>query len=118
MIGCIYTINTTQGERHYLHMLLHHVSGPMCYAYLKTFSDGMQCESFKETAIHLDFLATDDEWVESLARASASFLLWQIQSLFVTILVFGEPAKLQDLWAEYKDHMGEGNMQIFKRWDC
>ena len=57
----------------------------------------MQCKSFKETAIHLSLLATDDEWDENLAEASASFLPYQIQSLFVMILVFGEPAKPQDL---------------------
>ena len=40
MIGWVYTTNPTQGERNYLHMLLHHVSGPMCYMDLKTLSDG------------------------------------------------------------------------------
>ena len=67
----------------------------------------MQCELFKEMATHLSLLATDDEWYESLAEASGSFLPYQTQSLFATILVFGEPAKPQDLWAKYKDPMGE-----------
>ena len=97
MIGRVYTTNPTQGERHYLHMLLYHVSGPMCYADLKTLSDGTQCESSKVTEIHLCLLATDGEWNESLAEASASFLPDQIQFLFVTVVLFGKYAKPQDL---------------------
>ena len=60
MIGHVYTTNAAQGERHYLHLLLHHVPGPMSYANLKTLPNGTKCESFKQTATHLGLLATDD----------------------------------------------------------
>ena len=78
MIGHVYTTNPAQGERYSLHLLLHHVSGPMSYANLKTLPNGTQCESFKQTAICLGLLATDDEWDESLAEVSDSFLPYQI----------------------------------------
>ena len=103
----MYTTNPAQGERHYLHMLLHHVPGAMSFKDLKTLSNGTVCHSFKETAIQLGLLATDDEWNECLSEASSSFLIFQIRSLFVTILVFGEPLKPYDLWIKYKQVMGE-----------
>ena len=103
----MYTTNPAQGERHYLWMLLHHVPGAMSFDDLRTLPDGAQCESFKEMVIHLGLLATDDEWDECLAEASSSFLPFQIHSLFVTILVFGEPLKPHDLWIKYKKTIGE-----------
>ena len=32
----------------------------------------------------------------------------QLRSLFVTILIFGQPAKPLDMWEKYKEVMGEG----------
>ena len=106
-IGRMYTTNPAQGERHYLRMLLHHVPGAMSFDDLKTLPDGTQCASFKETVIQVGLLATDDEWEECLSEASSSFLPFQICSLFITILVFGEPLKPYELWIKYKDVMGE-----------
>ena len=37
-IGHMYTTNPSQGERHYLHILLHHIPGAMSYADLKVFT--------------------------------------------------------------------------------
>ena len=79
----------------------------MSYDDLKTLPDGSHCGSFKETVIRLGLLATDDEWEECLSEASSSFLPFQIRSLFITILVFGEPLKPYDLWAKFKHVMGE-----------
>ena len=110
MIGHVYTTNPAQGERHYLCMPLHHVSGPKCYEDLQTFPDGTYCTSFKGTAMCMDLLATDNEWDESLEEASALFLPYQIRSLFVTILVFGEPTNPEQLWEKYKDTMREDIM--------
>ena len=110
-IGCMYTTNLAQGERHYLGILLHHVPGAMCFKDLQTLPDGFQCESFKETVIRLGLLATDDEWDDCLSEASSSFFPFQIRSLFVTILVFGEPLKPYDLWIKYKQVMGEDMLQ-------
>ena len=45
-IGRMYTTNPTQGERHYLQMLLHHVSGATSCTDLKT-ADGVIHRTFK-----------------------------------------------------------------------
>ena len=91
-IGRMYTTNPAQGDRHYLRLLLNHVPGAMCFDDLRTLPDGTQCQSYKETAIMLGLLATDDEWNQCLSEAVSSFMPYQIRTLFVTILVFGEPA--------------------------
>ena len=106
-IGQMYTRNPAQGERHYLQMLLQYIPGPLSFDDLRTLPDGTKCGSFKETAIHLGLLLTDDEWEECLTEASASYLPSQICSMFVTILVFGEPLKPYDLRMKHKDAMGE-----------
>ena len=106
-IGQMYTTNPAEGERHYLWMPLHHIPGHLSYDDLRTLPDGTKCGSFKETTIHLDLLVTNDGREECLTEASASYLPSQICSLFVTILVFGEPLKPYDLWMKHKDAMGE-----------
>ena len=52
-------------------------------------------------------LESDVEWDNCLSEASISFMPKQLQSLFVTILIFGQPAKPLDLWEKYKEVMGE-----------
>ena len=42
-----------------------------------------------------------------MSEATESFMPKQLRSLFVTILIFGEPAKPFILWGKYKDMMGE-----------
>ena len=110
-IGHMYTTNPAQGDRHYLRLLLNHVPGAMCFDDLRTLPDGTQCESYKETAVMFGLLATDNKWNECLAEAMSSFMPYQIRTLFVTILVFGEPAAPLDLWTKYKDSMGEDILQ-------
>ena len=107
----MYTTNPAQGDRHYLRLLLSHVPGAMCFDDLRTLPDETKCESFKETAIMLGFLATDDEWNQCLCEAVSSFMPYQIRTLFVTVLVFGEPATPLDLWTQYKHSMGEDILQ-------
>ena len=62
---------------------------------------------FKETATAYGLLESDMEWDNCLPEASISFMPKQLHSLFVTILIFGQPTKPLDLWEKYKDVMGE-----------
>ena len=83
----------------------------MCFDDLRTLPDGTQCQSYKETAVMLGLLATDNEWNECLSEAVSSFMPYQIRTLFVTILVFCEPLTPLDLWSKYKHSMGEDILQ-------
>ena len=49
-IGRLYTTNPSQGERHYLHILLHHILGATSFEDLKISPNGMLLSTFKETA--------------------------------------------------------------------
>ena len=100
-IGCMYTTNPPQGERHYLHLLLHHIPGAMSFTDLKKSSDGTIQSTFKETAMKLGLLESDDEWDKCLSEAAISFMPKQLCSLFVTILIFGELAQPDVLWEKY-----------------
>ena len=92
-IGHMYTTSPSKGERYYLCMLLHHILGAMSFADMKKSDDGTSHRSFKETVFALGFLESDTEWNECMSEAAVSFMPKQLCSLFVTILVFGEPAK-------------------------
>ena len=96
-----------KGERHYLHLLLHHVKGATCFTDLKTSPDRVLHRTFKEMAPALGLLETDEEWDDCLSEASVSFMPKQLCSLFVTILIFGEPSKPHVLWEKYKEVLGE-----------
>ena len=112
-IGHLYTTNPSQGERHYLHILLHHIPGAKSFEDLKMSPDGMLLSTFKETAIAHGLLESDTEWDNCLSEASISFMPKQLQSLFVTILIFGQPTKPLALWEKYKEVMAEDISQNF-----
>ena len=94
----LYTTNPSQGERHYLHLLLHHIPGAMSFADLKVSPDGTIQTTYKEAAMKLGLLETDDEQDQCLSEAVVSFMPKQLHSLFVTILIFGEPSEPNALW--------------------
>ena len=75
--------------------------------------DGMLLSTFKETAIAHGLLESDTEWDNCLSEASISFMPKQLWSLFVTILIFGQPAKPLALWEKYKEVMAEDISQNF-----
>ena len=59
-------------------MLVHHIPSAMSYGDLRTLSGGTQCDTFKETAIQLGLLATDEEWDECLNEASTTLCQYQM----------------------------------------
>ena len=52
-------------------------------------------------------MESDDELHDCMSEAVVSFMPKQLRSLFVTILVFGEPAQPCMLWEKFKDSMSE-----------
>ena len=74
--------------------------------------DGKVHKTFKATAIALGLRETDDEWDECLSEAAVSFMPKQLRNLFITILIFGEPAKPEVLWEKHKTALGEDILQM------
>ena len=103
----MYTTNPSQGERHFLYILLHHIQGAIDYDGLKTGPDGVIHETFKQAVIASGLLDSDDEWNECLKEVATAFMPKQLHSLFLTILLFGESAKPQLLSDKSKDMMGQ-----------
>ena len=101
------TTNPAQGERCNLCLLLHCIPEAMSYSDLKMSPDGSMQRTFKEAAMKLELIESDDQWDKCLSEAALSFIPKQIHSLFVTILIFGEPAKPEILWDKYREAMGE-----------
>ena len=50
-IGCMYTTNPSQEERHYLCLLLHHIPGAITFTDLKEPPDGVIQKTYKEAAL-------------------------------------------------------------------
>ena len=96
-IGRLYITNPSQGKRHYLRILLHHIPGATSFEDLKISPDGVLLSTIKETATAYGLLESDTEWDNCLSEASISFMPKQLRSLFVTILIFGQPTKPLDL---------------------
>ena len=65
----------------------------MSFTDLKTSPDGSVQKTYKDAALKLGLLESDDEWDQCLSEAVLSFMPRQLCSLFVTILIFGEPVK-------------------------
>ena len=107
MYWAFVTTNPSQGERHYLHLLLHHIPGAMSFTDLKVSPDGTIQNTYKEAAMKLGLLESDDEWDQCLSEAAVSFMPKQLHSLFVIILIFGEPCEPNALWERYKEAIGE-----------
>ena len=107
VIGRLYQANTSEGERFYLRLLLHHTAGCMSYQDIRTLPDGTICQTFKEAALKRGFLQDDLEWVECLNEAVLTASPSQIRLLFVTILVFCEPSCPDQLWDRFKNQMSE-----------
>ena len=77
----MYTTSPSQGERHYLHLLLHHIPGAMSFTDLKVSPDGTIQSTYKEAAMKLGLLESDDEWDQCLSEAAVSFMPKQLCSL-------------------------------------
>ena len=89
----------------------YHIPGATSFTDLKPSPDGAIHRTFKETALVLGSLESDEEWDHCLLEASVSFMPKQLCTLSVTILIFGEPTKPQVLWEKYKDVLGEDLMR-------
>lgn len=108
VIGRLYQVNPTEGERFYLRLLLHHIPGCKSFEDLRTLDNGTICISFKEAALKRGFIQDDQEWKDCLHEATYTATPSQLRrSLFITILIFCEPANHLLLWEKFNTHMSE-----------
>ncbi|KAI5428568.1 hypothetical protein KIW84_033531 [Lathyrus oleraceus] len=106
VIGRIYTVSPSEGDKFYLRLLLSHVTGPTSWEYLLT-NNGMTFSTFKKSAEDRGFLETDHSIRDCLVEATSLRMPYALRRLFVTILIFCEPTDVRALWNEFFTHMVE-----------
>jgi hypothetical protein len=106
VIGRIYTVSPSEGDKFYLRLLLSHVIGPTSWEYLLT-NNGMTFSTFKKSAEDRGFLETDHSIRDCLVEATSLRMPYALRRLFVTILIFCEPTDVRGLWNEFFTHMVE-----------
>ncbi|XP_073152242.1 uncharacterized protein [Henckelia pumila] len=106
VVGRIYVVSPSEGERFYLRILLNHVRGPTSFEELMTVN-GVIYTTFKEAA-EIRGLLQHDDYVRHCMQESCSVKMpSSLRRLFVSILVFCQPTRVRELWDEYHPYMSE-----------
>ncbi|KAL6183772.1 hypothetical protein ACLB2K_045183 [Fragaria x ananassa] len=106
VIGRIYSVSPSEGEKFYLRVLLNHVRGPKSFLDLLTVNGALQ-PTFKQAAENRGLLENDNSIRMCLAEASAIRMPSALRRLFVTLLVYGVPVGVRALWDEFAHFMVE-----------
>ncbi|KAJ1377204.1 Helitron helicase-like domain [Sesbania bispinosa] len=106
VIGRIYTVSPTEGEKLYLRVLLSHIRGPTSWESLLSVN-GTCFPTFKKAAEQWGFLESDNSIRDCLIEASALRSPCALTRLFAIILIFCEPTDVRRLWDEFYNHMVE-----------
>ncbi|KAL6130538.1 hypothetical protein ACLB2K_068917 [Fragaria x ananassa] len=106
VIGRIYSVSPSEGEKFYLRVLLNHVRGPKSFLDLLTVNGALQ-PTFKQAAENRGLLENDNSIRMCLAEASAIRMPSALRRLFITLLVYGVPVGVRALWDEFAYFMVE-----------
>ncbi|KAL0396173.1 UNVERIFIED_CONTAM: hypothetical protein Scaly_0065700 [Sesamum calycinum] len=106
VIGGVYAVAPSEGERFYLRLLLNHVTGPKSFDDLLTV-DGVHYLTFKQAAEKHGLLEDDNSIRECLVEARSFRMPYALRRLFATILLCCEPSGVRMLWEENYPHMIE-----------
>ena len=103
VIGRVHTVNPLAGEAFYLRILLHddHCKGKTSFQDMLILHGGQVCETYQQVCCELGLLADDTEWRRVLAESVITKMCPQIRELFVTILMFCQPANPRALYDEF-----------------
>ncbi|KAL0007370.1 hypothetical protein SO802_008872 [Lithocarpus litseifolius] len=104
VIGRIYTVSPSEGERFYLRVILNHVKGPTGFQDLLTVN-GITYPTFKQAAEQRGLLENNNSIRQCMLEAANIRMPSALRRLFATILVFCEPIGVRDLWNEFYLHM-------------
>ena len=86
--------------------MLLHVRGPPSFSDLRTVN-GQLCETYKDACSKLNLLEDDAERRECLNDAARCQMPFQLRILFVSLLLFCEPADPLNLFEQFAEHMAE-----------
>ncbi|XP_073152408.1 uncharacterized protein [Henckelia pumila] len=106
VVGRVYVVSPSEGERFYLRILLNHVRGPISFEELKTVNGNIY-RTFKEAAQMRGLLQHDDYLHQCLQEACSTRMPFSLRRLFVSILVFCQPNGVRELWNKFHPYMSE-----------
>lgn len=106
MIGRVYVVHPKHKECFYLRLLLHNVTGPTSFQYLKTV-DGHVCRTFQEACLRRGLLENDSQWIDTMQQAANTQLAPQLRSLFAILLTQCEISNPHSIWDRFKDALSE-----------
>ncbi|XP_073059568.1 uncharacterized protein [Primulina eburnea] len=106
VVGRVYVVSPSEGERFYLRILLNHVRGPTSFEDLMIVN-GVTYSTVKESAQMRGLLQQDDYIIQCLEEARAVKMSSSFRRLFVSILVFCQPTTVRELWDEFHPCMCE-----------
>ncbi|XP_028053298.1 uncharacterized protein LOC114257721 [Camellia sinensis] len=106
VIGRIYTVSPSEGERFYLRILHNHIRGPKSFDHL-LMVNGIAYPTFIQAAEHHGLLEHDDSIRQCLLEAATMHMPSALRRLFVTILVYCMPTGVRSLWDEIYPYLIE-----------
>nr|XP_027196773.1 uncharacterized protein LOC113791226 [Dermatophagoides pteronyssinus] len=105
-IGRMYNVSISDSERYYLRILLLHVKGATKFSDLLTV-DGIQCETFRESARLRGYLIDDRIWEMTLEDAIVFQMPFHLRQLFAYICLFCSPTEPEKLWNKFSKEFME-----------
>ena len=106
VIGRMYTVSPSEGDRWFLRLLLTHVAGATSFEDLRTVQ-GIVHDSFRSAAMARGLFERDQHLQDTLGESMQIKPAWQIQRLFGVILAMCQPANARELWDYCYDDMVE-----------
>jgi hypothetical protein len=108
VVGRVYFVPPSAGERYYLRMLLHHVPGCTSFEDLRTTpTSATPHASYQGACDARGLLATDSQRERCLAEAVSYQMPYQLRQLFATMLAHDTPARPMQLWQRFQASMTE-----------
>ncbi|XP_035713810.1 uncharacterized protein LOC118438127 [Folsomia candida] len=111
VIGRLYSVSMTDGERYFLRLLLLHVAGPTSYNDLLKYQ-GHVYNTFYEAAKARGLIFDQTVWNDTLNDAAHASMPRQLRELFAYICVFGETSDMTGLWIEHKENLTEDFVRV------
>jgi hypothetical protein len=111
LVGRMYFVQPSEGERYFLRLLLHHVPGATSFKDLtctnRHLQHPTQHASFKKTCQQHGLLKDDAEWAQCMEETTSMASASCLRALFVALQVFNVVTNPLALWERFNEDMAE-----------
>ena len=113
-LGRVYTIHINNMESFCLRLLLHTITGPTSFLYLKTVHN-IQYNTFKDTRDALGLLENENHWHTTLQEAELCQAPHKLRELFSILLTSCGLTNPLQLWNTFKESMSTDFLYQFQQ---